>query len=174
MAAYCEVALPVPLDHTFTYGVREGQPPQRGARVIAPFRNEKLIGVVTALEAKAPAEVEVKYLEAVLDEEPLLSEHLLELAEWTAQYYLAPLGEVLRAMLPLAAEVRRTVYYRLTDLGRDVLAERWMGTAVLEFPTLAKRQGRRERGGSSGGASSRTKSRTWSIGCFSGWPRASR
>jgi primosomal protein N' (replication factor Y) (superfamily II helicase) len=64
----------------------------------------------------------VKYLEAVLDEEPLLSDHLLELAEWIAQYYLAPLGEVLRAMLPLAAEVRRTVYYRLTDLGRDVLA----------------------------------------------------
>jgi primosomal protein N' (replication factor Y) len=122
MPAYCEVALPVPLDHTFTYGVRPGQQPQRGARVIAPFRNEKLIGVVTALNAKPPADVEVKYLEAVLDEEPLLSDHLLELAEWIAQYYLAPLGEVLRAMLPLAAEVRRTVYYRLTDLGRDILA----------------------------------------------------
>src|ERR1700727_2139514 len=123
MAAYCEVAWPVPLDHTFTYGVRLGQRPQRGGRVIAPFRNEKLIRGVTAVDVKAPAEVEVKYLEAVLDEEPLLSDHLLELAEWTAQYYLAPLGEVLRAMLPLSAEVRRTVYYRLTDLGRDVLAK---------------------------------------------------
>ena len=40
-----------------------------------------------------------------------------------AQYYLAPLGEVLRGMLPLMAEVRRTVYYRITDLGRDVLAK---------------------------------------------------
>jgi primosomal protein N' (replication factor Y) len=122
MPAYCEVALPVPLDRTFTYGVRLGQQPQRGVRVIVPFRNEKLIGVVTALDAKAPADVEVRYLEAVLDEEPLLSPRLLELAEWTAQYYLAPLGEVLRAMLPLMAEVRRTVYYRLTDLGRDILA----------------------------------------------------
>jgi primosomal protein N' (replication factor Y) len=122
MPAYCEVALPVPLDHTFTYGVGVGQEPQRGSRVIAPFRNEKLIGVVTATDVKPPADVEVKYLEAVLDEEPLLSDHLLELAEWTAQYYLAPLGEVLRAMLPLTAEVRRTVYYRITDLGRDVLA----------------------------------------------------
>jgi primosomal protein N' len=46
------------------------------------------------------------------------------LAEWMAQYYLAPLGEVLRGMLPLMAEVRRTVYYRITDLGRDVLAKR--------------------------------------------------
>ncbi len=64
----------------------------------------------------------MRFLEAVLDEEPLLSEQLLALAEWMAQYYLAPLGEVLRGMLPLMAEVRRTVYYRITDLGRDVLA----------------------------------------------------
>ena len=122
MPAYCEVALPVPMDRPFTYAVREGQRVRRGARVIAPFRNEKLIGVVMAIDAKAPAEFEVRYLEAVLDEEPLLSDSLLKLAEWMAQYYLAPLGEVLRGMLPLMAEVRRTVYYRITDLGRDVLA----------------------------------------------------
>src|SRR5208337_1844456 len=129
MPAFCEVALPVPLDRTFTYEVREGQLPQRGARVIAPFRNEKLIGVVTALSVTAPAEFEVRLLEAVLDDEPLLNEGLLELAEWMAQYYLAPLGEVLRGMLPLMAEVRRTVYYRITDLGRDVLAGRFDGDA---------------------------------------------
>ncbi|HEV2323677.1 MAG TPA: primosomal protein N' [Terracidiphilus sp.] len=124
MPAYCEVALPVPLDRTFTYAVRgDGQVPQRGARVIAPFRNEKLIGLVTATGGKAPADFEVRYIEAVIDEEPLLSEHLLALAEWIAQYYIAPLGEVLRAMLPLMAEVRRTVYYRIADLGRDVLAK---------------------------------------------------
>jgi primosomal protein N' (replication factor Y) len=122
MTAYCEVALPVPLDRTFTYAVSEGQLPLRGARVIAPFRNEKLIGVVTGLSATAPADFEARFLEAVLDEEPLLSDPLLALAEWMAGYYLAPLGEVLRGMLPLMAEVRRTVYYRITDLGRDVLA----------------------------------------------------
>ena len=109
MPVCCEVALPVPLDRTFTYAVKEGQSPRRGARVIAPFRNEKLIGVVTALDVKAPVDFEVRYLEAVLDEEPLLSDELLALAEWMAHYYLAPLGEVLRTMLPLLAEVRRTV-----------------------------------------------------------------
>ena len=124
MPAYCEIALPVPLDNTFTYAVRPDQGPLRGARVIAPFRNEKLIGVVTAVDVKAPPpEMEVRYLDAVLDEEPLLSAHLLELADWIAHYYLAPIGEVLRGMLPLAAEVQRTVYYKLTDLGRDVLAK---------------------------------------------------
>jgi primosomal protein N' (replication factor Y) len=123
MPVYCEVALPVPLDRTFTYALRDEQVVQRGSRVIAPLKNEKLIGVVTALGEEAPADFEVRYLEAVLDEEPLLSDHLLALAEWIAQYYIAPLGEVLRAMLPLMAEVRRTVYYCITDLGRDVLAK---------------------------------------------------
>ena len=60
MPAYCEVALPVPLDRTFTYAVRESEPAARGARVIAPFRNEKLIGVVTATDAPAPADFEVE------------------------------------------------------------------------------------------------------------------
>ncbi len=123
MPVCCEVALPVPLDRVFTYAVGEGQLPLRGARVVAPFRNEKLIGVVTAVGVPAPKDVEVRALESVLDDEPLLSEQLLSLAEWMAQYYLAPLGEVLRGMLPLMAEVRRTVYYRITDLGRDMLAD---------------------------------------------------
>jgi primosomal protein N' (replication factor Y) len=140
MPAYCEVALPVPLDKPFTYAVREGQRPRRGARVIAPFRNEKLIGVVTGLSDVAPADFEVRYLEAVLDEEPLLSDSLLELAEWMAQYYLAPLGEVLRGMLPLMAEVRRTVYYRIADRGRDALAGSLDGDAKRRNKLSAEEQ----------------------------------
>ena len=134
MPVCCEVALPVPLDRLFTYAVREGQVPRRGARVIVPFRNEKLIGVVVALGVAGPADVEVRFLESVLDDEPLLSEQLLALAEWMAQYYLAPLGEVLRGMLPLMAEVRRTVYYRITDLGRDVLAGSLDGDSAASHP----------------------------------------
>ncbi|MGD0800535.1 MAG: primosomal protein N' [Terracidiphilus sp.] len=145
MPAYCQVALPVPLDRAFTYAVREGQRPQRGARVIVPFRNEKLIGVVTGLNAKLPADFEVRYLEAVLDDEPLLSDSLLTLAEWMTQYYLAPLGEVLRGMLPLMAEVRRTVYYRITDLGRDVLAKSLEGDSA-EFQLRKTRDGSPEDG----------------------------
>jgi primosomal protein N' (replication factor Y) len=133
MPVYCEIALPVPLDRSFTYAVHEGQIPLRGARVIAPFNNEKLIGVVTGLNTKPSGEFKVRYLEAVLDDQPLLSEPLLKLGEWMAHYYLAPLGEVLRGMLPLMAEVRRTVYYRITDLGRDVLADSLEGESNQSF-----------------------------------------
>jgi len=129
MPLYCEVALPVPLDRTFTYVIGADQQPVRGARVIAPFRTEKLIGIVTVADAAAPTDFEARELEAVLDDEAILSDHLLELADWIAQYYIAPLGEVLRGMIPLTAEVRRTVYYRITDLGRDVLARSIDGDA---------------------------------------------
>jgi primosomal protein N' (replication factor Y) len=129
MSLYCEVALPVPLDRTFTYQASPGAEPQPGCRVIVPFRNEKLIGVVVEVHRNGPTDFEAKTIETILDEEPLLSAQLLDLARWMAQYYLAPLGEVLRGMLPLGADVKRTVYYRITDLGRDVLAGTFDGEA---------------------------------------------
>lgn len=123
MASFCDVALPVPLDRLFTYALPPGLPaPSPGARVLVPFRNEKLSGVVTRLHDDPP-QVEAKFIEAVLDDVPLLSPDLTELAAWIAQYYIAPLGEVFRSMLPLMAEVRKQVLYRITDLGRQRLFE---------------------------------------------------
>jgi primosomal protein N' (replication factor Y) len=120
VAAYCDVVVPVPLDTAFTYTVQPLHPPCVGARVIVPFRNEKLIGIVTRLHDDPPP-VEAKAIESILDAEPILSPSLMELGKWISQYYLAPLGEVLRTMLPLMAEVRKQVLYRITDIGRAVL-----------------------------------------------------
>ncbi|HEX4038200.1 MAG TPA: primosomal protein N' [Acidobacteriaceae bacterium] len=119
MPQFCDVALPVPLDRAFTYAVGR-EAPIVGGRVLVPFRNEKLSGVVIRLHDEPPP-VEAKAVLGVLDTEPVLSPQLLELAKWIAQYYLAPLGEVLRSMLPLMSEVRRKVLYRITDLGRKIL-----------------------------------------------------
>ena len=119
MPVFCDVALPVPLDRAFTYALN-GEIPGVGCRVLVPFRNEKLAGVVVRLHDDAPP-VEAKALLTILDREPIVSGPLLELAQWISQYYIAPLGEVLRTMLPLMAEVRRVVLYRITDTGRQVL-----------------------------------------------------
>ncbi len=120
MAIFCDVVLPVPLDRAFTYKLKDVDDPPVGGRVVVPFRNEKLIGVVTRLHDEAPP-VEARLIEAVLDQQPILSPELMELATWMAQYYLAPLGEVLRSMLPLMAEVRRTINYRISETGQAVL-----------------------------------------------------
>ena len=123
MALFCDVALPVPLDRSFTYAVGE-HAPVVGARVLVPFSGQQLTGVVLRLhDTPLPEGVEAKPVRAVLDERALLPDELMRLAVWIAQYYLAPLGEVLRGMLPLSAEVRRQWVYRIADAGRRVLYE---------------------------------------------------
>ena len=53
----------------------------------------------------------------VLDSAPALTPELMQLGRWIAQYYIAPIGEVFRTMLPLSAEFRRVIGYRITDKG---------------------------------------------------------
>jgi primosomal protein N' (replication factor Y) len=121
--AYCDVALPVPLDRTFTYAVN-GVVPAVGARVIVPFSGQKLMGVVMRVhDEPLPDGVEAKPVQMVMDVGALLSGEQMELAKWIAGYYCAPLGEVIRGMLPLAAEVKRQFTYRIAEQGRKVLYE---------------------------------------------------
>ena len=122
VSRYVDVALPVPLDQLFTYAVN-GVEPVVGARVLVPFAGQRLMGVVMRVHEEAPEGVEVKPIQQVLDDGALLPDELMELARWIAQYYVAPLGEVLRGMLPLGAEVRRQFVYRITEMGRKVLYE---------------------------------------------------
>jgi len=123
MPLFCDVALPVPLDQVFTYAVN-GVVPVVGARVLVPFSGQRLMGVVVRVHKDVPAEgFEIKPVQQVLDEAALLPDELMKLAAWIAQYYVAPLGEVLRGMLPLAAEVKRHFSYRIAEAGRKVLYE---------------------------------------------------
>ena len=123
MALFCDVALPVPLDQTFTYSVN-GVTPVVGARVLVPFSGQRLMGVVVRVHQDAPVDdFEIKPVQQVLDDAALLPDELMKLAAWIASYYVAPLGEVLRGMLPLAAEVKRHFFYRIAEGGRRVLYE---------------------------------------------------
>ena len=125
MPAFCDVALPVPLDQTFTYSLvvgSDGVVPVVGARVLVPFSGQRLMGVVTRLhDDPLPEGIETKPVQQVLDNSAILTDELMRLAAWIAQYYVAPLGEVLRGMLPLAAEIKRRFVYRIAEPGRKVL-----------------------------------------------------
>ncbi len=116
---FCDVALPVPLDVSFTYKI-DGAPLVVGGRVIVPFREKRLQGIVLRLHDDAPsARVKLKSVIAALDSVPVLDESLLALGAWIARYYLAPLGEVYRSMLPLAAEFKQVIAYRITERGGE-------------------------------------------------------
>jgi primosomal protein N' (replication factor Y) (superfamily II helicase) len=101
-----EVALPVPVPRTFTYSAdRELEP---GTRVRVPFGSRRLIGWVVGPSAGAPPP-KLAGVERVLEEVPSVSAELLRLCGWIADYYLAPLGQVLRTALPARlTDPRRT------------------------------------------------------------------
>ena len=125
MPDFCDVALPVPLDTAFTYGMADGIQPVIGGRVLVPFRQQRLSGIVVSLHDLKP-EVQTKKLIEVLDPEPVLDPSLMRLGKWIADYYLAPLGEVFRTMLPLGAEFKRTISYRIAEAGHLALQQAGM------------------------------------------------
>lgn len=143
-AAYCEVALPVPLDQTFTYALGKGLEGEvlPGCRLLVPFGTRKLTGVVTEVHSRPP-DREVRDALRLLDEQPSLDEELLRLGRWIAQYYCAPIGETLKTMLPLSIEIKETKLARLTDSGVEAARQFSVGAAhdpaVRTLQALEKR-----------------------------------
>jgi primosomal protein N' (replication factor Y) len=120
MALFCDVALAVPLDMVFTYAIPPGMEPAVGGRVLVPFRQQRLSGIVVELHDRPP-QIKIKKVIEALDVAPVLDEQLLKLGKWIADYYLAPVGEVFRTMLPLSVEFKRSITYHITDEGRMAL-----------------------------------------------------
>jgi len=125
---YCEVALPVPLRSLFTYAIPERLAGSvfEGSRVLVPFRNRAMTGVVTAVSVRRPDPERVKNIKEIvesLDAIPALPAKLLELGRWVGSYYVAPPGEVFRAMLPPQIDLRHERELLLTDAGRARLSE---------------------------------------------------
>jgi len=139
---YCEVALPVPLRSTFTYAVPDSFQNEDlvGRRVLVPFRNRAMVGVGLSVPERAPAIARVKEISQLLDPIAALPPKLIELGHWISRYYLAPIGETFRAMLPPEIELRHDREYWLTDSGRAYFEELAAGaentdveTSELEF-----------------------------------------
>jgi primosomal protein N' (replication factor Y) len=109
LSEFAEVAVPVAVHGTFTYAV----PPalrdavRLGSRVEVPFGAKRNTGFVVALTDQAPASGKVRPILAVLDDdEPALISEIIELCRWAAEYYIAPLGEMLRVALPANMSAR--------------------------------------------------------------------
>jgi primosomal protein N' (replication factor Y) len=139
---FCNVALPVPLRTTFTYAVPEALhgTVQPGSRVLVPFRKKSMVGVVVELAERAPEgtpeNTKIREIAKALDLVPALTPKLLELGHWIAGYYLAPVGEVFRAMLPPVTELRTRRQIVLTEAGRAALESSGLTREEAEF--LAK------------------------------------
>lgn len=96
-----EVAVPLPLDSTFHYRVPPDLAGQikPGTRVFVPFGRRKVTAYVLGFSAP-PEGQQLKDVLELLDSEPLWTEAELTFFRWIAEYYLHPLGEVIKTALP--------------------------------------------------------------------------
>lgn len=119
LAATAEVAVPLPLARPLVYSIPEALRPwvRRGLRVRVGVGRRSLIGLVWSLDPEFSPAIELRPIQAVLDLEPPLPDDLLALAGFAADYYLAPLGEVLAGMLPAGAESWGDRRVELTSAG---------------------------------------------------------
>ena len=100
---YIDVILPVPLDGTFTYSVP--QPLERqvkvGVRVLVPFgRSKTYAGIIASTHGTVPSVPQIKSVLQFLDASPVLTDTQMRLWQWISDYYMSPIGEVMKAALP--------------------------------------------------------------------------
>ena len=124
MPAYAEVAVQLPVYGTYHYQVPAEHKEQvvPGLRVLVPFANREVSGLVVATGDQLPAAVErVLTISTLLETQPSMSPELISLCQWIASYYEAPLGEVVRTALPAGTQVNATRLLEITDSGREAL-----------------------------------------------------
>jgi primosomal protein N' (replication factor Y) len=133
--SYCNVALAVPLRTTFTYAVPEemGGHVQPGSRVLVPFRKKVMVGIVVEMTTAVPEGTKIREIHRALDLIPALTPKLLELGQWIASYYLAPVGDVFRAMLPPVTEISVKQKIALTEPGRALAEKLKDGTTLTDL-----------------------------------------
>jgi primosomal protein N' (replication factor Y) len=119
-----EVAVALPVADTFTYRdlPRAGRLPL-GSQVLVPFGGRTVAGFVVGHPEVAPAHADLRPIVDAVGEEPPFDEAMLALCQWASGYYLAPLGEVLRAALPSGERVSSARRLRLTAMGKSALGD---------------------------------------------------
>ena len=134
---FVEVALPLPLRQTFTYRLPIGLQTniKMGARLLVPFGKRQLTGYAVALHLRLSDEIEIeesaiKDALELIDEEPLITEEILKLTQWTADYYASSWGEVLKASLPAGINSTVEQIVAITANGRDELLKVTTAKAV--------------------------------------------
>lgn len=135
---YIEVALPLPLLRTFYYrcppALEEALQP--GQRLLVPFQNRKLTGYLARKMAQLPADsppaASIREIIALLDESSLVSDELLQLSRWVADYYYASLGEVLKACLPPKTNLETRRHVAISLEGLNALSDEALMEALPE------------------------------------------
>ncbi len=114
---FADVIIPLAVNNEFSYRVpfEMNDFIKEGIRVVVPFGKAKLYtAIVTKVHETVPKDYQVKYIEYILDENPIITGKQYQLWKWISAYYMSPLGDVMNAALPsnfkLASETKITLH----------------------------------------------------------------
>jgi primosomal protein N' (replication factor Y) len=98
---FADIAIAIPIDRLFTYEIPKAlrKKAEIGKRVFVPFRNKDIVGYIVNFKDKADTKG-IKEIKSIIDEEPIISKHLLELTKWISETYLCSWGQALAATVP--------------------------------------------------------------------------
>ena len=118
-----EVVFNLPLKEAFTYEIPRqfNGMVQRGMRVFVPFGRRRLTGYVVSLSRRNEKNIALKPIEDLPDTEPIISEELLSLTRWIADYYQSSWGEAIKAALPAGLDDESLNKLALTNPGIHAL-----------------------------------------------------
>jgi primosomal protein N' (replication factor Y) len=125
-----DVAVMAAIRHPLTYRFPPSLSVSPGQRVLVPLGARKAMGIVLHPTGRLARGIEVREALRAFDPEPVLSSELVKLGLWISDYYLAPPGEVFRAMLPLRRASRRVRLVHLTEEGSRKMQE--LAASLLE------------------------------------------
>jgi len=113
---YIHAAISIPVENRFSYAVPAELEKEiaLGKRVLLPFGKKKMTGYIVSILSEADRE-EIKPISAVLDQEPLFNADDLRFFQWASDYYLYPLGKVLKDVLPGGIDTGSNYWIRLAD-----------------------------------------------------------
>jgi primosomal protein N' (replication factor Y) len=127
MKEIVEVAVGLPVFKTFHYHIPEKMRDslQIGMRVFVPFKGRKVTGFSIDLLEQPPKGVEekIREVENLLDEAPLIDPPMLRFYRWISDYYLYPLGEVIKTGLPPGLHLKSEPVLSLTQDGMNSLIQ---------------------------------------------------
>lgn len=110
---FVDVIVPLAVPNLYTYRVpfELNADVVVGKRVVVQFGRGKLYSaIIRRIHENPPAKYLAKYIDAVLDEQPIVNEKQFQLWEWMAEYYMCNIGDVMNAALPdglkLASETK--------------------------------------------------------------------
>jgi primosomal protein N' (replication factor Y) len=118
MAYFLDIILPLPLERYFSYRINdaEAQFIKQGMRVAVPFGKSKLYtGIAIGVRENIEVAYEIKDIEFVIDEEPILQAGQIKFWEWIASYYMCSVGQVMKAALPKSLLLESETVIQMND-----------------------------------------------------------